>query len=339
MKQFSYERATSVADALRRSAAGRQEGAVTAYLAGGTNLIDHLRLGVREVDRVVDVSRMDLTEVTELADGGVRVGAMARNSDVAAHPLVRARFPVVSAAMLAGASGQLRNMATIGGNLLQRTRCVYFQDTSTPCNKREPGSGCSAVEGFGTYNALIGTSASCVAVHPSDLCVALAALDTTVVVEGPLGERRIDFADLHRLPGDRPEHDTTLDPGELITAVEITGPGFAARSRYRKLRERASYAFATVSVAAALQLDDGLVSDVRIGLGGVAHKPWRAERAEAVLRGAPATQESYAAAIDAELTQARPGEDNAYKVLQLRRAVPAVLSALAATERAQRSRA
>lgn len=332
MKQFTYERATSVADAVRRSGNARQSGAVTAYLAGGTNLIDHLRLGVRDVDRLVDVSHLDLTEVTELDGGGVRLGAMARNSDVAAHPLVRRRFPVVSAAMLAGASGQLRNMATIGGNLLQRTRCVYFQDTSTPCNKREPGSGCSAIEGFGTYNALIGTSEACVAVHPSDLCVALAALDTTVVVEGPLGERRIAFADLHRLPDDRPEIDTTLDPGELITAVEISGPAFASRSRYRKLRERASYAFATVSVAAALQVDGGQVTDVRIGLGGVAHKPWRAERAEETLRGQPATRESYVAAIDAELTQARPGADNAYKVSQLRRAVPAVLAALAGEE-------
>ena len=338
MRPFTYERASSVADAVRRSASGRQAGEATAYLAGGTNLIDHLRLGVRDVDRVVDVSHLDLTEVEALPEGGVRLGAMARNSDVAAHPLVRRAFPVVSAAMLAGASGQLRNMATIGGNLLQRTRCVYFQDTSTPCNKREPGSGCSAIEGLGTYNALLGTSGECVAVHPSDLCVALAALDTTVVVEGPLGERRLPFDDLHRLPGDRPERDTTLDPGELITAVEITGPGFASRSRYRKLRERASYAFATVSVAAAMRVEDGAVADVRIGLGGVAHKPWRARVAEEVLRGGPATAQAYREAIEVELEPARPGEDNAYKVLQLRRAVPAVLGALAATERAEEGR-
>ncbi|WP_151523654.1 FAD binding domain-containing protein [Serinicoccus kebangsaanensis] len=328
MRPFTYERATSVADALRRTAGASREGERTAYLAGGTNLIDHLRLGIRETDRLIDVSHLDLTEVTELEEGGLRIGALARNADVAAHPLVRRTFPVVSAAMLAGASGQLRNMATMGGNLLQRTRCVYFQDLSTPCNKRDPGSGCSAIEGLGTYNALIGTSDSCVAVHPSDLCVALAALDVTVVVEGPLGERRIDFADLHRLPGDRPERDTTLERSELITAIEIAGPGFARRSRYRKLRERASYAFATVSVAAALEVRDGQVADVRIGLGGVSHKPHRALRAEEVLRGGPATHEAYAAAIAVEMEQARPGPDNGYKVTQLRRAVPAVLSAL-----------
>lgn len=329
MKPFTYERATSVADALRRSVAASGEGERAAYLAGGTNLIDHLRLGIRETDRLIDVSHLDLTEVSELDGGGVRVGALARNSDVAAHPLVRASFPLVSAAMLAGASGQLRSMATMGGNLLQRTRCVYFQDASTPCNKREPGSGCSAIEGFGTYNALIGASPSCVAVHPSDLCVALAALDVTVVTEGPLGERRLDFADLHRLPGDRPEVDTTLERGELITALEIHGPGFARHSRYRKLRERESYAFATVSVAAALDVREGRVDDVRIGLGGVAHKPWRAHRAEDALRGGPATDEAYAAAVEAELEQARPGEDNRYKVIQLRRVVPAVLRELA----------
>ncbi|WP_022923543.1 FAD binding domain-containing protein [Serinicoccus marinus] len=328
MRPFTYERARSVADALRRTVGATDDGASAAYLAGGTNLIDHLRLGIRETDRLIDVSHLDLTEVTELEDGGLRVGALARNADVAAHPLVRRRFPVVSAAMLAGASGQLRNMATMGGNLLQRTRCVYFQDPSTPCNKREPGSGCSAIEGLGTYNALIGASDACVAVHPSDLCVALAALDVTVVVEGPLGERRIDFADLHRLPGDHPEQDTTLDRSELITTIEIAGPGFAGHSRYRKLRERASYAFATVSVAAALDVQDGRVADVRLGLGGVAHRPHRARRAEDALRGGPATHEAYAAAIAAELEQARPGPDNAYKVLQLQRAVPAVLDAL-----------
>lgn len=328
MKPFTYERATSTGDALRRSVAATTEGRRAAYLAGGTNLIDHLRLGIRETDRIIDVSHLDLTEVSELEGGGLRIGAMARNADVAAHPLVRTAFPLVSAAMLAGASGQLRGMATMGGNLLQRTRCVYFQDPSTPCNKRDPGSGCSAIEGFGTYNALIGASDACVAVHPSDLCVALAALDVTVVAQGPVGERRIDFADLHRLPGDRPEADTTLERSELITAIEIAGPVFARHSRYRKLRERASYAFATVSVAAALDVRDGRVADVRLGLGGVAHKPWRAHRAEDALRGGPATAQAYTAAIDAELEQARPGEDNRYKVSQLRRVVPAVLQEL-----------
>ncbi|MFK5583110.1 FAD binding domain-containing protein [Serinicoccus sp. LYQ131] len=326
MYPFTYERATSVSDAVRRGGTGAGD---VAYLAGGTNLLDHLRLGVRDVDRVVDVSHLDLASVTELPDGGVSLGAMARNSDVAAHPLVRERFPLVSAAMLAGASGQLRNMATIGGNLLQRTRCVYFQDTTTPCNKREPGTGCSAVEGYGTYNALLGASERCVAVHPSDLCVALAALDTTVVVEGADGPRRLDFTDLHRLPGEHPERDTTLEPGDLITAVELHGPAFARHARYRKLRERASYAFATVSVAAALEVTDGLVSGVRLGLGGVAHAPHRARRAEQLLLGGPATHEAFTAAIEAELEPARTGPGNAYKVTQLRRVVPAVLAELA----------
>lgn len=338
MHPFTYERATSAADAVRRARPahgvdepGGDPGA-TAYLAGGTNLLDHLRLGVRDVRRIVDVSHLaELAQVTELPGGGVGLGAMARNSDAAADPVVRRRFPLISAALLAGASGQLRNMATIGGNLLQRTRCVYFQDTSTPCNKREPGSGCSAIDGYGTYNAILGTSSQCVAVHPSDLCVALAALETTVVIEGENGRRRIDFADLHRLPGEHPERDTTLGPGELITSVEVNGPDFAGHARYRKLRERASYAFATVSVAAALEVTDGQVSGVRLALGGVAHAPHRAHRAEERLIGGPATPPAYAAAIDAELEPARTGPGNDYKVMQLRRVVPAVLTELSST--------
>ena len=326
MKAFDYARAGSVQEALELIG----DGTGSAFLAGGTNLVDHLRLGIRRPGTVVDISRLDLGGVEETADGGLRIGANVRNADLAIDPLVRQRFPFVSEALLAGASGQIRQMASTAGNLLQRTRCVYFQDRSTPCNKREPGSGCSAVEGFGTYNALIGASEHCVAVHPSDLCVPLAALDAVVHVVGPAGERAIPFAELHRLPGDTPERDTTLEPDELITAVEIPALPWATRSRYRKVRERASYAFALVSVAAALDLDEstGQVRDVRLALGGVSHKPHRALAAEEVLRGAPATAETFQRAIDAELEAAEPGEQNAFKIPLLRRTVVAVLEDL-----------
>lgn len=324
MNPFVYERATSVADAVARIGSGG------AFLAGGSNLVDHLRLGIRAPTQIVDIGRLKLDEITLGDDGVLRVGALVRNSDMAAHPLVRRSFPFVAQALLAGASGQLRNMATTGGNLLQRTRCVYFQDLTTPCNKREPGSGCSAREGFGRYNALFGTSEACVAVHPSDLCIALAALDVTVVVHGRAGERRLDYADLHRLPGDTPERDTTLEHGELITALEIAPLPFAAQSRYRKLRDRASYAFALVSVAAALDLREGIVHDLRIALGGASHKPHRAFKAEAALKGGPATHDAFLAAATLELADARPGVDNAFKLPMLRNSIAAVLGELAA---------
>ncbi|XVX19679.1 FAD binding domain-containing protein [Actinomycetota bacterium] len=326
MKAFEYTRAGSVAEAIELAGDGRE----SAYLAGGTNLVDHLRLGIRRPERVVDISRLDLGGVEETAGGGLRIGAGVRNADLGADPALRRLFPFVSEALLAGASGQLRNMASTGGNLLQRTRCVYFQDRSTPCNKREPGSGCSAIEGYGTYNALIGASAHCVAVHPSDLCVPLAALDAVVHVTGAGGERAIPFAEFHRLPGDTPERDTTLEPGELITAVEIPPLPWAVRSRYRKVRDRASYAFALVSVAAALDVEDGHVRDVRLALGGVSHRPHRARTAEDALRGQPATAEAFGAAIDAELEAARPGSENAFKVGLLHRTTVAVLQELAA---------
>lgn len=323
MRPFTYERAATVDEALARI------GPDAVFLAGGTNLIDHLRLGIRSTSRVVDVSRLPFADVTVRPDGGLVIGAGVRNSDLAAHPLVRQRYPFLTQALVAGASGQLRNMATTGGNLLQRTRCVYFQDLTTPCNKREPGSGCSAADGFGRYNAILGTSAACVAVHPSDLCVPLAALDAEVVVAGPDGERRIPFAEFHRLPGDRPDLDTTLDPAELITAVEIPPLAFAARSRYRKVRERASYAFALISVAAALDVRDGVVHDVRLALGGVAHRPHRALLAEAALRGRPVGDELFRSAIEQELAAAKPGEHNRFKVPLARNTVVAVLSDLA----------
>ncbi len=323
MNPFDYERATSAADAVARL------GPQGAFLAGGTNLVDHLRLGIRAPQQLVDINRLALADIERGDDGVLRVGALVRNADMAAHPLVRQAFPFVAQALLAGASGQLRNMATTGGNLLQRTRCVYFQDLSTPCNKRQPGSGCAAREGFGRYNAIFGTSDACVAVHPSDLCVALAALDAAVVVMGRDGERRIAFADFHRLPGDAPERDTQLAHGELITAVEIAPLAFAANSRYRKVRDRASYAFALVSVAAALEVRDGIVVDVRLALGGASHKPHRASAAEAALKGRSATRRAFLDAADAELAGAQAGAHNAFKLPMLRNTIVAVLSELA----------
>jgi xanthine dehydrogenase YagS FAD-binding subunit len=304
-----------------------------AFLGGGTNLVDHMKLGVASPDLLVDVTRLPFNRVEPLPGGGVRIGAMVRNSDLAADPVIRRDYPVLAQALLAGASGQLRNLATTGGNVLQRTRCVYFQDVTTPCNKREPGSGCSAIEGYTRYHAILGASAQCVAVHPSDMAVALAALDAIVRTLGPHGEREIPLVDLHRLPGDEPARDTILEHGELITAVDLPPLPFAARSRYRKVRDRASYAFALVSVAAALDVADGMVRDVRIAFGGLAHKPWRAAQAEEVLRGAPATAESFGRAADAELAAAQPLRDNAFKVPLARNVLVGVLRDLTQEER------
>jgi xanthine dehydrogenase YagS FAD-binding subunit len=310
MIPFQYERAADTASAV--ALLGRTPDAM--FLAGGTNLVDLMRLGVAQPDLLVDVSHLALDRVEALPDGGIRIGAMVRNSDLAADRTIRARYPLLAQALLAGASGQLRNMATTGGNLLQRTRCVYFQDVSRPCNKRSPGSGCPAREGFHRELAILGASEACIATHPSDMAVALVALEATVRVLGPSGERSMSLVDLHRLPGDEPHRDTTLERGELITSVDIPPLDFARRSMYRKVRDRASYAFALVSVAAALDVADGTVRDVRIGLGGVAHKPWRALRAEAALRGQPANEASFRQAADAELAAAQPLRDNAFKV-------------------------
>jgi xanthine dehydrogenase YagS FAD-binding subunit len=323
---FEYLRANDAAGAVAAVAA--VPGA--RFLAGGTNLVDHMRLGIASPELLVDVSRLPLDRVEELPGGGVRIGAAVRNSDLAADPLIRSRYPALSRALLAGASGQLRNLATTGGNLLQRTRCVYFQDPTTPCNKRDPGSGCSAIGGWTRYHAILGASEHCVATHPSDMAVAMAALDATVVVLGPAGERTIPLAELHRLPGDQPERDTVLEHGELITAVELPRPPDGARSAYRKVRDRGSYAFALVSVAALLVLDGGVVRDARVALGGVAHKPWRASRMEAALRGAPATTDSFRSAAEAELEAARPLPGNEFKLPMARNTVVAVLRDLAA---------
>lgn len=323
MTPFDYRRATSVADAVTHLAHNG------AFLAGGTNLVDHMRLGISNPQQLMDISRLPLTDITRSDDGALHVGALVRNSDMAAHPLIRHHVPLVAQALLAGASGQLRNMATTGGNLLQRTRCVYFQDSTTPCNKRTPGSGCSAQAGFGRYNALFGASSSCVAVHPSDLAVALAALDVTVVIQGSSGERRLLYADLHRLPGDTPEQDTHLQHSEMITALELSPLPPTFDTRYRKVRDRASYAFALVSVAAALDVRDGVVHGVRLALGGASHKPHRATQAEARLLGGPATHAAFLAAAEAELADAQPGADNAFKVPMLRNTIAAVLGELA----------
>jgi xanthine dehydrogenase YagS FAD-binding subunit len=310
VRPFRYERAVDAAGAAALLAASPR----AMFLGGGTNLVDLMRLGVEEPDLLVDVTGLPYDRVEETAGGGLRIGAAVRNSDLAADPLVRDRYPVLAEALLDGASGQLRNLATVGGNLLQRTRCRYFQDVTKPCNKRDPGSGCPAREGEHRNLAILGWSDRCVATHPSDMAVALAALDAVVHVEGTHGARSIPLTELHRFPGDEPQRDTVLERGELITVVELPALDLARRSRYVKVRERASFAFALVSVAAALDVDDGTVRDARVALGGVAHKPWRATRVEEVLLGAPATQESFARAAEAELAQARPLRDNAYKL-------------------------
>lgn len=329
MIPFRYERAGDAAQATATLARDPH----AAFLGGGTNLVDHMKRGVAAPETLVDVTELPLDHVESLPDGGVRIGATVRNSDLAADPAIRESYPVLSQALLSGASGQLRNLATTGGNLLQRTRCVYFQDTTTPCNKREPGSGCSAREGYHRYMAILGASGACVATHPSDMAVAMTALDAVVRVQGRGGERAVPVTELHRLPGDTPEWDTVLEHGELITAVDLPVLPAGMRSRYRKVRDRASFAFALISVAAGIQVTGGTVSDVRIALGGVAHKPWRASRAEEAIRGAPATEETFRRAADAELADARPLPGNAFKVPLARNVLTSTLLELAEGKR------
>ncbi|QCB43460.1 xanthine dehydrogenase family protein subunit M [Sphingomonas sp. PAMC26645] len=324
MTPFTYARAENAADALRLGQAN-----ATAYLGGGTNLVDLIRETVAKPSALVDVTGL-LNEIEETESGGLMIGAAVRNTALAEHLAVRTRYPVLSRAILAGASAQIRNMATVGGNLLQRTRCTYFYDTDgSRCNKRAPGSGCDAIEGFTRGHAILGASSACVATHPSDMCVALAALDAVVHLHGRGGARTLPFTELHRLPGDHPEFDTVLEPGELITAIELPPLSFAANSTYRKVRDRASYAFALVSIAAALKIEDGVIKDVRIALGGVAHKPWRASKAEAALRGGPATEEAFQAAAVAEMADAAPLRDNGFKIALTKRTLVAVLGDLA----------
>ena len=324
MNPFSYEKVNEVADAVRL---GAVHGAK--YLGGGTNLVDLMRETLERPASLVDVTGLS-TEIAETETGGVRIGAGVRNSAVAENQLIRTRYPMLARALLAGASGQIRNMATVGGNILQRTRCTYFyDDEGSRCNKREPGQGCDAVGGLNRIHAILGASEACVATHPSDMCVALAALDAAVVLSGPEGERTVPFTSFHLLPGDTPQIETVLLPGELITAVELPQLALAANSTYRKVRDRASYAFALVSVAAALEVENGAVRDVRLALGGVAMKPWRAYKAEDFLRGKPATAENFQAAAALELADARPLQDNAFKIELAKRTVTAVLEQLA----------
>jgi xanthine dehydrogenase YagS FAD-binding subunit len=310
VRSFAYERPADVAAAV----AAHRGHPRAAYLGGGTNLVDLMKLGVAAPELLVDVAHLPLGRIEDVAGGGLRIGAAVRNGVLAADRRVRRDHPVLSQALLAGASGQLRNMATVGGNLMQRTRCPYFGDVTKPCNKRAPGSGCGARDGHHREHAILGASDACVAVHPSDMAVALAALDAVVHVSGPGGDRTVPIVGFHRLPGDAPDRDTVLEPGELITAVDLPPPRPGARARYRKVRDRASFAFALVSVAVVVVAEGGSVHDVRIALGGVAHAPWRARRAEAVVAGGPASEAAFRAAADAELAAADPLPGNAFKV-------------------------
>ncbi|WP_425837063.1 FAD binding domain-containing protein [Streptomyces fractus] len=325
MREFGYERASDVPGAVAVLGADPE----ARYLGGGTNLVDLMKIGVERPARLVDVRELPLDSVESTEDGGLRIGATVTNSDLAAHPEVRRRYPALAQAVLAGASGQLRNMATVGGNLLQRTRCGYFTDVSKPCNKREPGSGCPAVEGEHRNHAILGASEHCVAVHPSDMGVALAAFDAVVEYETAEGKGELALADFYRAVGDTPHLETALPAGALITAVTLPPAPVAANSTYRKVRERASYAFAIGSVAAAVDVQDGVVRDARIALGAVASRPWRARAAEAALIGQPAEGATFAAAADAELAAAKPLPDSRYKVPLMRNLIIALLTELA----------
>src|SRR3982751_6016623 len=311
MNPFTYSRANDSAAAVAAISAKPH----TKFLGGGTNLIDLMKMGVETPSQLVDINRLPLAQVEELPGGGVRLGALARNLDVAEHPLIVQRYPVLSQAFLAGASPQLRNMATVGGNLMQRTRCYYFYDPAFPkCNKRSPGSGCGALNGYNRIHAILGQSDQCIATNPSDMNVALAALDAVVQVQGPNGNRTISFADFHRLPGTTPNFDTNLRPDELIISVDLPAIPFATRSHYLKVRDRASYAFALVSVATVLDLENGKINQARIALGGVAHKPWRAQKAEAALVGKGADEKAFRDAAEAELAAAKGYKYNSFKI-------------------------
>ena len=322
MTPFTYHRAATASEAAQHA------GAAGKYLGGGTNLVDLMRETIERPASLIDVTGLD-SAIAEQPDGGLLIGAAARNTAVAEHRLVRDRYPLLARAIVAGASAQIRNMATVGGNLLQRTRCLYFYDVDgARCNKRAPGEGCDAIGGLNRNHAILGASDACIATHPSDMCVALAALDAVVHVQGVDGARAIAFTDFHRLPEDRPDVETLLRPGELITGIALPPMAFARRSTYRKVRDRASYAFALVSVAAALDMEDGRIADVRLALGGVAHKPWRATRAEAALRGQPASAALFLDAARAELADSRPLRDNGFKVELAQRTIVAVLTQL-----------
>jgi len=315
MINFQYTRANDVADAVRQIAGNPN----AKFVAGGTNLIDLMKMDVERPNKVIDITRLPLKQVENTPGGGLRIGALVRNTDVAYHPLVEERYPVLASAVMAGASHQLRNMASTGGNLLQRTRCHYFYDIGTPCNKREPGSGCSAIDGHNRMHAILGASDGCIAVHPSDMCVALALLEATVHASSASGDRVIAFSEFHRLPGGTPQRDTNLNAGEIITAVELPPKGFAKNYTYLKIRDRLSYAFALVSVAVGLELDGDTIKEGRFALGGVAHKPWRDPQAEAELRGQPANAATFARAADVLLHDAKGYAHNTFKIDLARR--------------------
>ena len=317
MNHFAYSRAMDVADAVRQIAADPE----ARFIAGGTNLVDLIKENVARPTLLIDISRLPLNAIEETRDGGLRIGALVPNSDVAWHPEIESRYPLLASAILAGASAQLRNMASTGGNLLQRTRCHYFYDTTTPCNKRDPGSGCAAITGLNRMHAILGASEHCIATHPSDMCVALAALDARVHVAGGAGERTIPFEYFHRLPGDTPDLDANLRADEIVTAVELPPNGFAQHCTYLKIRDRLSYAFALVSVAAALELEDGNIKEARVALGGVAHKPWRDREAEGVLKGKRPTKKNFTRAADTLLAGARGFGHNDFKIELARRAI------------------
>ena len=322
MINFQYSRASDVADAVRQMAADP----TARFIAGGTNLIDLMKVYVERPSRLIDISRLPLKSVEETKEGGLRIGALVPNSDLAYHPQIQKRYPLLGSAILAGASQQLRNMASTGGNLLQRTRCAYFYDTATPCNKRQPGSGCSALAGHNRMHAILGASEACIAAHPSDMCVALAALDAKVHVTGPSGERTIAFLDFHRLPGTTPQVETDLKPGEIVTAVELPAPGFAANYSYLKIRDRLSYAFALVSIAVGLQLEGGRIKEARLALGSVAHKPWRDTAAEATLRGQAPNRAAFARAAEQLLRDAKGYGHNDFKIELARRGIVRALT-------------
>lgn len=320
MNPFQYSKPADVHEAVHLSSA------TSRFIAGGTNLLDLMKENISRPEHLIDITGLSLHGVEATADGGVMIGALVSNADLAWHPLIEARYPLLSQAILAGASPQLRNMASTGGNLLQRTRCYYFYDASVPCNKREPGSGCPARTGLNRIHAILGASEHCVATHPSDMCVALAALQARVHVEGRGGARVIEFADFHRLPGDTPERDNLLADDELITAIELPPDHLANHSHYLKIRDRASYAFALVSVAAALELEGDTIVDARLALGGVAHKPWRDRAVEAALIGQAVSRETFSQAADALLQDAEPLEHNSFKIKLARRAIIRALS-------------
>jgi xanthine dehydrogenase YagS FAD-binding subunit len=317
MINFQYTQANDVADAVRQIAADP----TSKFIAGGTNLLDLMKDDIEQPSRLIDITQLPLKSIDSTADGGLRIGALVPNTDLAWHPLIEQRYPLLSRAILAGASQQLRNMASTGGNLLQRTRCFYFYDITTPCNKREPGTGCSAIEGLNRSNAILGTSEACIATHPSDMCVALAALEARVHVVGPSGERSMAFADFHRLPGETPHRDTNLEPNEIVTAVELPAQGFAGNYTYLKIRDRHSYAFALVSVAVGLVMDGNRIEQARLALGGVAHKPWRDQSAEAALVGQAADTAAFARAADMILRDAKGFGHNTFKIDLARRAI------------------